>query len=68
MLVAQLDRVTGYEPVGRGFESLQARQHRACARDHVVARKARLPLSGMIVVHRLRHCHLFSTDNTHKSH
>ena len=26
MLVAQLDRVTGYEPVGRGFESLQARQ------------------------------------------
>jgi hypothetical protein len=23
--VAQLDRVTGYEPVGRGFESLQAR-------------------------------------------
>ena len=23
-LVAQLDRVTGYEPVGRGFESLQA--------------------------------------------
>ena len=26
VLVAQLDRVTGYEPVGRGFESLQARQ------------------------------------------
>ena len=24
--VAQLDRVTGYEPVGRGFESLQAHQ------------------------------------------
>ncbi len=24
--VAQLDRVTGYEPVGQGFESLQARQ------------------------------------------
>ena len=23
-LVAQLDRVTGYEPVGRGFESLPA--------------------------------------------
>lgn len=23
--VAQLDRVAGYEPVGRGFESLQAR-------------------------------------------
>ncbi len=22
--VAQLDRVTGFEPVGRGFESLQA--------------------------------------------
>lgn len=25
-LLAQLDRVTGYEPVGRGFESLTARQ------------------------------------------
>lgn len=25
-LLAQLDRVTGYEPVGQGFESLQARQ------------------------------------------
>ena len=24
-LLAQLDRVTGYEPVGRGFESLAAR-------------------------------------------
>ena len=24
--IAQLDRVTGYEPVGQGFESLQARQ------------------------------------------
>ena len=27
-LVAQLDRVTGYEPVGQGFESLPARQAR----------------------------------------
>ena len=27
-LVAQLDRVTGYEPVGQGFESLAARQFR----------------------------------------
>ena len=26
VLVAQLDRVTGYEPVGRGFEPLQAHQ------------------------------------------
>ena len=25
--VAQLDRVTGYEPVGRGFESLQPYQN-----------------------------------------
>ena len=25
--VAQLDRVTGYEPVGRGFESLPAYQN-----------------------------------------
>ena len=30
-LVAQLDRVTGYEPVGQGFESLQARQQK----DHI---------------------------------
>lgn len=28
MLVAQLDRVFGYEPKGRGFESLQARQNK----------------------------------------
>ncbi len=27
-LVAQLDRVTGYEPVGQGFESLRAHQTR----------------------------------------
>ena len=27
--VAQLDRVTGYEPVGRGFESLLAHQKSA---------------------------------------
>ena len=27
-LVAQLDRVTGYEPVGRGFESLRAHQQK----------------------------------------
>ena len=26
-LIAQLDRVTGYEPVGRGFESLSARHN-----------------------------------------
>ena len=29
-LVAQLDRVTGYEPVGRGFESLPAHHKRHC--------------------------------------
>ena len=29
VLVAQLDRVFGYEPKGRGFESLQARQNGA---------------------------------------
>ena len=28
VLVAQLDRVFGYEPKGRGFESLQARQNK----------------------------------------
>ncbi len=27
--VAQPDRVTGYEPVGQGFESLRARQKKA---------------------------------------
>ena len=27
--VAQLDRVTGYEPVGQGFESLPARQEKS---------------------------------------
>ena len=34
-LLAQLDRVTGYEPVGRGFESPAARQDgnpRGCRR------------------------------------
>ena len=34
-LLAQLDRVTGYEPVGQGFESLAARQ-----------RKIRFPIKG----------------------
>ena len=29
--VAQLDRVTGYEPVGRGFESLPAYQKRGAS-------------------------------------
>ena len=29
-LVAQLDRVTDYESVGQGFESLRARQSRMC--------------------------------------
>ncbi len=28
-LLAQLDRVTGYEPVGQGFESLAARHEKA---------------------------------------
>ena len=28
-LLAQLDRVTGYEPVGQGFESLTARQKKS---------------------------------------
>lgn len=32
-LLAQLDRVTGYEPVGRGFESLPAYQFRKKAPD-----------------------------------
>ena len=34
-LVAQLDRVTGYEPVGRGFESLQARQKNRLTKQFV---------------------------------
>ena len=32
-LVAQLDRVTGYEPVGQGFESLRARQKKHFVRS-----------------------------------
>ena len=28
-LVAQLDRVTGYEPVGQGFESLAAHHNKS---------------------------------------
>ena len=36
-LVAQLDRVTGYEPVGQGFESLPARQRKAIIAKAVVA-------------------------------
>ena len=31
--VAQLDRVTGYEPVGRGFESLQPYQKGVIRKD-----------------------------------
>ena len=31
-LVAQLDRVFGYEPKGQGFESLPARQSKRCNR------------------------------------
>lgn len=39
--VAQLDRVFGYEPKGRGFESLLARQliaseHRLCSRFFII--------------------------------
>ncbi len=32
VLVAQLDRVFGYEPKGRGFESLQARHGKSLNR------------------------------------
>ena len=32
--VAQLDRVTGYEPVGRGFESLPAHHISATKKMH----------------------------------
>ena len=62
--VAQFGRVLRSGRRGRRFKSCHLDQHRACAHDHVVARKARLPLSGIIVVHRLQHCHLFCTDNT----
>ncbi len=33
VLVAQLDRVFGYEPKGQGFESLQARQREQASID-----------------------------------
>ena len=45
VLVAQLDRVFGYEPKGRGFESLQARQqgHRKVSFFVGVRRKFEFP-------------------------
>ena len=72
--VAQLDRVTGYEPVGRGFESLQARQTKrtlhlqcpfffwcACPRRR---RAMRSPLRDGTVVLKTFHWNVFLTHST----
>ena len=40
-LVAQLDRVTGYEPVGRGFESLQPYQQTLVMRGNATGNNVR---------------------------
>ncbi len=47
--VAQLDRVTGYEPVGRGFESLPAYQTRQIRTQGRLARHS--ALSGFFITH-----------------
>ena len=47
--VAQLDRVTGYEPVGRGFESLSAHQKKAKSRDLAFFSYIRLTETGITV-------------------
>ena len=48
-LIAQLDRVTGYEPVGRGFESLSAHQKKAKSRDLAFFSYIRLTARGIAV-------------------
>ena len=48
-LVAQLDRVSGYEPEGRGFESLPAYQkavERFCVLQPVAAQSNSSPFAG----------------------
>ena len=73
-LVAQLDRVTGYEPVGRGFESLQARQTKRTLQTQCPysfgalaprrRRAMRSPLRDGTVALKTFHWNVFSTRST----
>jgi hypothetical protein len=55
--VAQLDRATGFEPVGRGFESLRARQCFACQAGPLLQREAILQQQqGELLFHREGGC------------
>ena len=47
VLVAQPDRVFGYEPKGRGFESLLTRQKKTIAKAIVFFRYIRLTVSDI---------------------
>ena len=59
-----LQKVYSAFAYGSVIDSVTVKQYSACAPGSRGRSQARLPLSEMIVVHRLRHCHLFSTDNT----
>ena len=54
-LVAQLDRVTGYEPVGQGFESLLAHQLKTALH------KALRFFAFYYIIFQVRYCYLFVT-------
>ena len=58
-LVAQLDRVTGYEPVGRGFESLQARQAKKTSQNvmsFLLSREGQVVYPSSISKELKKHC------------
>ena len=60
-LVAQLDRVTGYEPVGRGFESLQARQAKKTSQNvmsFLLSREGQVVYPSSISKELKKHCEL----------
>ena len=65
--LAQLDRVTGYEPVGRGFESLTTRQQKA--QQHLllgflfVYRHDEEPHKSLAIYSRLRYDEFQTSDN-----
>lgn len=60
-LVAQLDRVTGYEPVGRGFESLQARQAKKTSQNvmsFLLSQEGQVVYPSSISKELKKHCEL----------
>ena len=60
-LVAQLDRVTGYEPVGRGFESLQARQAKKTSQNvmsFLLSQERQVVYPSSISKELKKHCEL----------